>query len=128
MRTLIAAIIGITALPAFAQSADDGEKLFRRCTSCHQIGEGAKNRTGPVLNGIVGSPAAAVEGFGYSDSLTAAAEAGLVWDAETLDAWLADATGFLRTYLDDPKARSKMSFKVKEESDRAAMIAYLETF
>lgn len=128
MKTLTAALIALAALPAAAQTAEDGEKLFRKCTSCHQIGDDAKNRSGPILTGLVGRAAASVEGFAYSPSLTAAAEAGLVWDAETLDAWLTDQNAFLKTALDDPKARSKMMFKVKDEAERAALIAYLGSF
>ena len=39
---------------AVAQDAAAGEKVFAKCKICHQIGEGAKNMVGPVLNGVVG--------------------------------------------------------------------------
>jgi len=98
-----------------------GEKAYKKCKSCHQVGEGAKNKTGPVLTGIVGAPAGAVEGFKYSKPLMAAAEGGLVWDDASLD-----------MFLTKPKAMikgTKMSFSgMKKESDRAAIIAYLKTF
>jgi cytochrome c len=42
---------------AVAQDAAAGEKVFSKCKICHQIGEGAKNMVGPVLNGVVGRPA-----------------------------------------------------------------------
>ena len=59
--------------------AEAGEKVFKRCKTCHQIGEGAKNRSGPVLTGIVGNAAGMAEGYKYSKALKAAGENGLVW-------------------------------------------------
>ncbi|REF72229.1 MULTISPECIES: c-type cytochrome [Paracoccus] len=116
-----------TPAPAEAAAAADpallaqGEKVFKKCAACHKVGDGAKNSTGPTLNGIVGSPAGKVEGFKYSKPLLAMAADGLVWD---------DAS--LHTYLESPKGMikgGKMSFAgLKKEDDRAAVIAYLATF
>ncbi len=116
-----------TPAPAEAAAAADpallaeGEKVFKKCAACHKVGDGAKNSTGPTLNGIVGSPAGKVEGFKYSKPLLAMAADGLVWD---------DAS--LHTYLENPKGMikgGKMSFAgLKKEDDRAAVIAYLATF
>ena len=62
------------SLAAFdAELAAEGETVFKKCKSCHQVGEGAKNRSGPVLTGIVGSPAGSVDGFRYSNALKNAA-------------------------------------------------------
>ncbi|KGB81679.1 MFS transporter [Rhodovulum sp. NI22] len=99
----------------------EGEKVFKKCKACHQVGEGAKNRTGPVLNGVFGRTAGMVDGFKYSKVMAAAADDGVVWDHETLSA-----------YLENPKAylpKNKMSFAgLKKEEDRAAVIAYLRSF
>ncbi|MDF2231768.1 c-type cytochrome [Albimonas sp. CAU 1670] len=98
----------------------EGEDLFKKCKACHQVGEGAKNRTGPILNGVVGAKATHVDGFKYSKALQEAAEGGLVWTPETLDAFLANPKKFV------PK--TKMSFAgLKKEDERAAMIAYLQS-
>lgn len=98
-----------------------GEKVFKKCKACHQVGEGARNRTGPVLNGVMGRPAGAVEGFRYSKAMEAAAADGLVWTQETLGQFLAKPRGFLKG--------TKMSFAgLKKEEDRAAIAAYLSTF
>lgn len=98
-----------------------GEKVFRKCKSCHQLGDGAKNRTGPVLTGIVGSPAGQVEGFRYSKALTEMADEGLVWDEETLSAFLAKPKSFMKG--------TKMAFAgLKKEEDLAAINAYLASF
>jgi cytochrome c len=114
-----------TETAAAAPAADPalveaGEKVFKKCAACHKVGEGAKNASGPMLNGIVGMPAGAVEGFKYSPAIIDAGAGGMVWDAATLDAYLADPKGFI------PK--NKMSFAgLKKPEDRAAVIAYLST-
>ncbi|MEX3315055.1 c-type cytochrome [Sulfitobacter sp. PS-8MA] len=95
-----------------------GKKAFRKCKSCHQIGAKAKNRVGPVLNGIVDGPAGAVEGFRYSRAMEAAAEEGLTWSHDELSAFLADPKGYMKG--------TKMSFRgVRKEEDIDALIAYL---
>ncbi|MEM8957881.1 MAG: c-type cytochrome [Pseudomonadota bacterium] len=96
-----------------------GEKVFRKCSACHQVGADAKNRTGPQLNGIVDAPAGQVEDFKYSKPLMSAAEEGLVWDAASLHAFLEKPKDFI--------AKTKMSFAgLRNEADRDAVIAYLQ--
>ncbi|MHC0052590.1 c-type cytochrome [Actibacterium sp. D379-3] len=98
-----------------------GEKVFKKCKACHQVGESAKNRTGPVLNGVYHRAAGAVEGFKYSKTMAEAGEEGLVWDDEALSG-----------YLENPKKylpKNKMSFAgLKKEEDRTAVITYLRSF
>lgn len=132
MKHLHAVLVSSFALfgsQSLAQTpVDRGEEIFQRCKTCHQIGAGAENRVGPDLTGVVGRSAASVAGFRYSTSLRAAADAGLVWNAGLLDAWLTDTTAFLKARLDDPEARSKMTFRLANGDDRAAVIAYLGRF
>lgn len=110
--------VAVAAAAIDADLAAKGEKVFKKCKSCHQVGDKAKNRTGPVLNGIVGHPVGAVEGFKYSKAM---AGHGGEWTPEALDAYLADPRGNI------PK--NKMSFAgLKKEKDRAAVIEYLKTF
>ena len=68
--------------------ATAGEKVFVKCKGCHQIGDGAMDKIGPHLNGIFGRAAAAHDGYRYSASMQRAGEDGLVWTAETLDAYI----------------------------------------
>ena len=76
------------------------------------------NRSGPVLNGIVGHPMGAVEGFRYSNALQEKAEAGEVWTVEALAGFLADPKGWL--------PGTKMSFRgLRDDAEIAALIAYL---
>jgi len=128
---MIAAVSAATTLlpaSAFAGDAAKGEAIFKKCSSCHMIGEGAENGVGPQLNGVVGRAAGSVEGYKYGKSLVAASEAGLVWTEEELSGWLENPKKYLRAKLEDKKAKSKMSFKVKKEDERADVIAYLATF
>ncbi|MCF6301774.1 MAG: c-type cytochrome [Devosiaceae bacterium] len=116
-----------TAAPAFAGEANLGEDVFRKCMGCHKVGEGAKNSSGPVLNGIIGRTAGTFEGFRYGDDLVAAGEAGLVWDEDNIQEFIADPRAFLRTFLDDSGARAKMAFRLRKEDDRENVAAYLAT-
>ena len=121
--TRLAAILGaaLFAAPALAEGdADKGAKDFNKCRSCHMITTDAGEdivkggRTGPNLYGIIGRQAGTYEDFKYGDDLVAAGEAGLVWDEENFVTYVVDPRAFLRTYLDDSKAKSKMTFKLKD--------------
>lgn len=95
-----------------------GEKVFGKCKACHQVGDGAKNRTGPHLNGIVGAEIASVDGFKYSGVL---AEMDGTWTAEKLAEFLANPRGFANG--------TKMSFAgLKSDDEIAAVTAYLSSF
>ncbi|KEO61615.1 c-type cytochrome [Thioclava indica] len=97
-----------------------GEKVFKKCKACHQVGEKAKNRVGPVLNGLIGRQAGTVDGFKYSKSMKQHGEDGLVWNEETVQAYLADPKGYI------PK--NKMSFAgLKKADDVKAVLAYIES-
>lgn len=112
------AYLFVPAAPAAAGDPAAGERVFNKCKACHQVGEGARNRVGPVLNGIVGSPAGVVEGFRYSRALL---ESGLTWDQESLAGYLADPRRFL------PGGR--MAFPgLRSETEIADVIAYLAGF
>lgn len=101
--------------------AEDGAKIYRKCRACHMVGSEAFNRTGPQLNGIFGRPAASVDGFRYSDGLTRMGNDGLVWDFDTLDA-----------YIENPKAfasDTRMNFPgVKDADERADLLAFLRQY
>lgn len=138
MNRMIATVIsGLLAAPVFADGhvsgdAAAGEKAFSQCQSCHVVVDGDGNtlagkkaKTGPNLYGMFGKQAGSVEGFRYGKSLVAAGEAGLVWDEAQLVAYLADPRAFLQEYLDDDKARSKMSFKVRKEEDALNLAAFM---
>lgn len=98
-----------------------GEAAFRQCQACHQVGEDAAHRVGPILNDLFGRTAGTFEDFRYSNVMAEAGEEGLVWTPQTLHDFLADPRGYLRG--------TKMSFAgFRDESDIAAVTAYLQTF
>nr|WP_321254762.1 c-type cytochrome [uncultured Ruegeria sp.] len=100
---------------------ESGKKVFKKCQSCHQVGESAKHRTGPALNGIIGANAGAVEGFKYSKAMKAAADDGLVWTDEEMAAFLAKPKAYMKG--------TRMSFAgLKKEDDIQAVIVYLKSF
>ena len=109
---------------AAAEVAGDpaaGAAVFRACKGCHIVGDDARNRVGPVLNGVIGAPAGQIEGFRYSGALRDAANDGLRWTPEALDAFLADPRGVV--------PGTRMSFRgLPDPRDRADVIAYLATF
>ena len=84
----VAMCLSAAATPALADGdSANGEKVFRKCKACHAV-EAGKNKVGPTLHNIVGRTAGTVEGFRYSDAMTAFGEAGNVWDDATLSAYL----------------------------------------
>ncbi|MBR3371062.1 MAG: c-type cytochrome [Rhodobacteraceae bacterium] len=98
-----------------------GESLYRACRSCHQVGDGARNSVGPVLNGILGRVAGRVEGFRYSPALTGAGDAGLIWTEDTVSDFIADPRGYL--------PRNRMSYAgLRDADERRALVAYLSTY
>lgn len=95
-----------------------GETAWRQCRTCHQVGDNARNGTGPALNNIMGRAAGGTDGFRYSPAFATAASEGLVWTAETLDTFLENPAGMI--------PRNRMAFRgVRDAGERAALIAYL---
>ena len=100
--------------------AKKGKRIFNKCKACHAVGEGAKNKVGPVLTGVVGNPAGQNPDFKYSDALLAAAEEGLVWNEESLTAFLTKPKDFMKG--------TKMAFAgLRKEQEIKDVIAYIES-
>lgn len=135
-RTWIALGACALAAPALAQEAPTGdaaagERIFRQCQSCHVVVDpegntlaGRNARTGPNLYGIAGRRAGSQD-FRYSDGLLAAGEQGLVWDEESFVNYVQDPTGWIRDHLGDPRARGKMTFRLRDVEDARNVYAYL---
>lgn len=120
--TVLATALACFAAPALADGdAAKGEKVFRKCKACHAVGEDAKNKVGPQLNGIVGATVGSVDDFKYSDAFLEKKAEGMVWDEESLDAYL--------TKPKDLIPGTKMTFAgLRKEDDREDVIAYLKQF
>jgi cytochrome c len=106
------------ASEAPAQDAAAGKTSFNKCLACHAIGEGAKNKVGPELNGIDGRKSGTAEGYAYSD---ANKNSGITWNKEQ----------FLE-YIRDPKAKipgTKMVFAgIKNEKEANDLWAFLSQY
>nr|WP_245417879.1 cytochrome c family protein [Cohaesibacter celericrescens] len=98
-----------------------GLKVFKKCKACHQVGDKAKNKVGPVLNDIFGREIASIDGFKYSKAFAAKKEeGGFVWDEENISGYLTKPKKFI------PK--NKMAFVgLKKEKDIKAIIEYLKS-
>jgi cytochrome c len=101
--------------------AKEGEKVFRKCSACHAVGEGAKHKMGPHLNGVFGRQAGTADGFGkYSKDMIKAGEDGLVWDDASMASFLEKPKGLIK--------RTKMAFGgLRKQEDVDAIIAYLRS-
>ena len=98
-----------------------GEKAFKKCKSCHQIGDGAKNKTGPHLNAIFGRKIGGIQGFKYSKIFKSMRDDGRVWDEESMTEFLASPKQYAKG--------TKMSFAgFKKEKDILSTIEYLKSF
>jgi cytochrome c len=117
--TLLVAVTSLAAAQgARAQDAAAGENSFHKCMACHSIGEGAKNKVGPELNGIDGRKSGTAPDYSYSD---ANKNSGITWNKDQ----------FLE-YITDPKAKvpgTKMIFPgIKKENERNDLWAYISQF
>ena len=114
--TVLFATVSVSAAPA--QDIGAGELVFRKCAPCHTVGEGARSRAAPTLNGLVGRPAGSVEGFKYSE---ANKSSGIVWDEETF-----------KEYIRNPQVRvpgTKMPFPgLTDEQEVNSLWAFLKQF
>ena len=103
---------------AQAQDAAAGENSFKKCLPCHAVGEGAKNKVGPELNGLDGRHSGVAPGYSYSD---ANKNSGITWNKDV----------FLE-YIKDPRAKipgTKMIFPgIKNEKEAGDLWAYLASF
>ena len=117
---LLAAAFGAgLALPAAAQDAAAGQKVFSQCRACHIIDNNGKNGVGPNLHGIVGRKTASIEGFRYSAAMKSKGEEGWTWTGENL-----------HPYLRNPKEvvpGTAMSYPgLKNEQQLNDLVAYLK--
>lgn len=134
-RTTALAVAAAFALsPALAQDAsgdaEAGAKVFNKCQTCHMVVNDAgetlagRGKTGPNLYGLPGRTAGTAD-FNYGDSIVALGAGGFAWDEASFVEYLADPVKFLKTRLDDSKAKSKMSFRLAKEQEALNVWAYL---
>lgn len=124
MKVLALGLVMSALLVGSAYAEGDaaaGATVFKKCASCHAVGEGAKNKVGPELNDLIGRVAGTAPEFKYSKAMTEAGTGGLVWSAATLHEFLTKPKDFVKG--------TKMSFPgLKEQADIDNLVAYLTTF
>lgn len=120
MKAILAAALALVAMTEAARAQDvaAGEQEFKKCLPCHSIGEGAKNKVGPQLNGIDGRHSGTAPDYSYS---AANKDSGIVWGEATF-----------KEYIKDPRAKipgTKMIFVgIKNETEINNLWAYLKQF
>ena len=120
MQKLALVVVAIIASAAGASAQDlaAGENSFKKCLPCHAVGEDAKNKVGPLLNGLEGRKSGSIEGYNYTE---ANKNSGITWNEATF-----------KEYIADPRAKikgTKMVFAgIKNENEAASLWAYLKQF
>jgi cytochrome c len=118
LSALVIIASSATVSAALAQDAAAGKTSFNKCLACHAIGEGAKNKVGPELNGIDGRKSGSAPDYNYSD---ANKNSGITWNEAQF-----------KEYINDPKAKipgTKMAFAgIKNEKEINDLWAYLSSF
>ena len=113
-----AAASGALAQDAAKGDPAAGKTSFNKCLACHSIGEGAKNKVGPELNGIDGRKSGSAADYSYSD---ANKNSGITWNEAQF-----------KEYIKDPKAKipgTKMDFAgIKKDSEINDLWAYLSQY
>jgi cytochrome c len=121
-KSILSALVAVTSLAAAshasAQDAAAGKTSFNKCLACHAIGEGAKNKVGPVLNGLDGRKSGTVADYSYSD---ANKNSGITWNE-----------ALFKEYIKDPKAKipgTKMAFAgIKNEKEINDLWAFISQY
>lgn len=119
-HVMVAAALGAALMGASGQvvagDAANGEKVFKKCATCHSVEEG-KRKIGPSLYGVLGRTSGTLDGFRYSKAMQSA---GIVWTEETINEYIESP----RTYIKG----NRMAFVgLKKPEDRADVIAYLKS-
>jgi cytochrome c len=118
LSALVVIASSAAASATFAQDVAAGKSSFNKCMACHAIGEGAKNKIGPQLNGLNGRKSGTAPDYAYSD---ANKNSGITWsEAE------------FKEYIKDPKAKipgTKMAFAgIKNEQEINDLWAFLAQY
>src|SRR5436309_8756536 len=112
-----AMVLAASVAHAIAQDISAGEAAFRKCQICHDVGEEAKNKLGPELNGLDGRKAGTAEGYAYSEGNK---NSGIVWSEASF-----------KEYLQNPQEKipgTKMILSVNNEKELADLWTYLKQF
>ena len=118
LAMMIVALLAAATTAASGQDVAAGETSFRKCLPCHAVGEDARNKIGPILNGLEGRQSGTIDGYSYTQ---ANKDANIIWS---------DAS--FKEYMVDPRGKipgTKMVFNgIKNEAEVANLWTYLKQF
>ena len=96
-------------------SLKNGEKVFKKCGTCHTYKKDEKSKVGPNLWNIINQPKGDVSGYAYSNALVSH---GGQWTYEELNYFLYKPKNYIKG--------TKMNFAgIKKAQDRADLILWL---
>lgn len=121
VQLTLAAVLAFAVSPAFAEGdIKKGEKVFKKCRACHEVGPDAKIGLGPVLNNVFGATPGTSADYAskYSKAMKKKGEEGIVWNAETLGEFLKKPKKYVK--------KTKMAFAgIKKDKQREDLLAFL---
>ncbi len=107
-------IVDIAALLAMGD-LDHAKKVWKKCSACHSVKKGGKNKIGPALYSVLGRNVAALDDYKYSKALVAY---GKIWTLEEMNGFLKKPQAYIKG--------TKMAFAgLKKEKDRASILLFM---
>jgi cytochrome c len=111
-----AEVIDLGTLLATADLAK-GERVAKKCVSCHTFDQGGDHGQGPNLFGILGAARARIAEFNYSSAMT---EFGGSWAHQDMFDYLLNPKKYVKG--------TNMAFAgIRKPEDRANLVAYLQS-
>lgn len=110
------AMLVATAFTSHVCGADveKGKAVFEQCAACHSL-DGTGDYDGPTLKGVIGRRAGSLEDYRYSAAMK---RSDVVWDAATIDKYVADPQAFI--------PGNRMAFAgISDKTQREDLIAFL---
>ena len=107
-------LVDISALLAMGD-LDHGKNVWKKCSACHSIKKGGKNKIGPALYSVLGRNIATLGGYKYSKAFVAY---GKTWTFEEMNGFLKKPQAYIKG--------TKMAFAgLKKEKDRASILLFM---
>ena len=107
-------IVDIAALLAMGD-LDHAKKVWKKCSACHSVKKGGKNKIGPALYSVLGRNVAALDDYKYSKALVAY---GKIWTLEEMNGFLKKPQAYIKG--------TKMAFAgLKKDEERASILLFM---
>jgi len=94
---------------------EHGQNVFKKCSACHSVKKGGKNKIGPALYNVLGRNVASIDDYKYSKALIAYEKS---WTFIEMNDFLIKPQAYIKG--------TKMAFAgLKKEKDRASVILFM---